>query len=386
MGRTAPRGDLRSSRQAPASDAQTQKKPHPNPRPARARVRPAAALRPVGAPPALETGTSPADLSSLSPEEFTLHLDCVKLTEERLPLGIAYPRFLEVVRRAVPFDFGTLYLAEGPAGALIPAAIKGNRVELADQVRFARGPGLSAWVAQEGRPVIIPHPVHSADQQPFADKGLRAFVAIPMMHGRWVTGVLALSRAEQVFALQEYDHLVRSSERLATTLSRLRLEAQYRAWTRTDPETGLSARHHFAARLDTELNRARHQASEFSVAVVALHGLEPADSVGGIHSEKSFVQLVAEGLQSSIRSCDMAALLDEHVFGILLAGVAGETAEVVLRRIATTMLHGIPDLAPAGRSVQVWGGLAAFGEAVMSPEELVACARGRLQPIEQRSA
>ncbi len=386
MGRAVPRGYLRSSRQAPASDAQTQKEPHSDPHPARARVRPAAALRPVGTTPPPETGTPPGDLSSLSPEEFTLHLDCVKLTEERLPLGIAYPRFLEVVRRAVPFDFGTLYLAEGPAGALIPAAIKGNRVELADQVRFARGPGLSAWVAQEGRPVIIPHPVHSADRQPFADKGLRAFVAIPMMHGRWVTGVLALSRAEQVFAMQEYDHLVRSSERLATTLSRLRLQAQYRAWTHTDPETGLSARHHFAARLDAEFNRARYQSSEFSVAVVALHGLEPGDSVGGTHAEKRLVQLIAEGLQSSIRSCDMAALLDEQVFGVLLAGVTGETAEAVLRRIATTMLHGIPDLAPAGRSVQVWGGIAAFAEAAMSPEELVACARARLQPIEQRSA
>jgi len=309
----------------------------------------------------------------------------VKLTDERLPLGVAYPRFLDIVRRAVSFDYGTLYLAEGPAGALIPVAVKGNRVDLAEQVRFARGPGLSAWVAQEGRPVIIPHPVHSADQQPFADKGLRAFMAIPLMHGRWVTGVLALTRAEHVFAMWEFDHLVKSNDRLATTLSRLRLQAEYHAWTHTDPETGLSARHHFAARLDTELNRALHQVSEFSVAVIALQSSD-SGLLASPHGEKPLVHRVAEGLQSSIRSCDMAALLDDQIFGVLLAGITGATAETVLRRIATTILHGIPDLAPAGQTVQVWGGLAAFTEAGMSPEELVASARARLRPIEQRSA
>ena len=121
------------------------------------------------------------DPSRVPPEELTLHLECVKLTGERLPLGIAYPRFLDVVRRVVPFDHGTLFLAEGAGGSLVPVVVKGNRVDLADQVRFAKGPGLTAWVAQEGRPVVIPHPVHSVDPWPFADKGLRAFVAIPLI-------------------------------------------------------------------------------------------------------------------------------------------------------------------------------------------------------------
>lgn len=382
MGRNAPRGHLKSSPQAAASDGQTQNKLHARPDAGRShgRARLQGSPRANGPTSLSHAAESTSDSSSLSPEELTLHEECVKLTEERLPLGIAYPRFLEVVRRVVPFDHGTLYLAEGPAGALIPVALKGNRVDLADQVRFARGPGLSAWVAQEGRPVIIPHPMHASDAQPFADKGLRAFAAIPMRHQRWVTGVLALTRAEQVFVMREFDHLVRSSERLAATLSRLQLQAQYRAWTHTDPETGLSAWHHFVARLDAELDRARHQSGEFSVVVVAFDGHERV-SPSGRAQEKPLVRLVGERLQSSTRSCDMVALLDAGVFGVLLAGVNGQTAGTIIRRIVTTVIREITELAPPARGVRVSGGVAAFSDDATSAEELVARARSRLQQI-----
>ncbi len=381
MGRNAPRGSLRPSRQVPASDDQTQE--HRPARPRHESANGGAAtqppLRALGPNPPSQPETRAGDPSSLSPQELTLHLECVKLTEERLPLGIAYPRFLEIVRRVVGFDHGTLYLTEGPGGALIPAVVLGNRVDLADQVRFAKGPGLSAWVAQEGRPVLIPHPVTSTDLQPFADKGLRAFTAIPLIQRRWVTGVLALSRTEQVFTVHEFDQLVHSSERLATTLSRLRLQAQYRAWTHTDAHTGLSARHHFLARVEAELDRAQHQSSEFAVVVVALDGFVLSGGTG--QTQQRVVRLFADRLQGSIRSCDMAALLDEGTFGVLLAGVNRQTAGTILERIVGTMLHGIPTLTPPPGTVRVWGGIAAFPEIAASPDDLVSHARAGLVPV-----
>lgn len=321
---------------------------------------------------ALEDQLGRVDPSRVPPEELTLHLECVKLTGERLPLGIAYPRFLDVVRRVVPFDHGTLFLAEGAGGSLVPVVVKGNRVDLADQVRFAKGPGLTAWVAQEGRPVVIPHPVHSVDPWPFADKGLRAFVAIPLMDQGRVVAVLALSRAEHIFDAQEFDFLIKSGGRLAATLSRIRLQAQVGAWAHTDKETGLSAHQHFAARLDAESIRARHQASEFSVVVITLEGNPRSETE---HVDR-LTRMFAERLLSGIRSCDMATLMDDGSFGLLLAGVNRETAERILKRIATTATHGIPGLMPP--MVRLWGGVAACSDAVTSADEFLARARGSL--------
>lgn len=368
MGRTAPRGRLRVDQQAAASTAHPDQGIQAQAGVARRREGTAStdAVHAHGARP------QQADSSSLPPEELTLHVECVKLTGERLPLGVAYPRFLDVVRRVVPFEHGTLHLAEGTGGSLVPVVVKGNRVDLADQVRFAKGPGLTAWVAQEGRPVVIPHPVHSVDQRPFADKGLRAFAAIPLMEQGRVVAVLALTRAEHVFEAQEFDFLVKSGGRLAATLSRMRLQAQYRMWTQSDEETGLSARHRFLARLDTEIVRARTNASEFAVFVITLDG----GSRHGPESIGRFTRAFAQRLRNSIRSCDMATLMDDGSFGVLLAGVNRATAERILARIATTALQGNHGLSTG--AVTVWGGVAACSDAITPADEFLARARGSL--------
>ncbi len=380
MGRPAPRSQLRKARQAAASGGRAENASH-------LQVDEGGLKHPLGSGHlhALDPVAPQADRSGrtrpvLPADEAALHHECVKLTEERLPLGIAYPRFLDVVHRVIPFDHGTLYLAEGPAGALIPTAIRGSRVDLADQVRFAKGTGLSAWVAQEGRPVIIPHPVQSTDPAPFADKGLRAFLALPLIRRGGVTGVLALARAEEMFSVEEFDHLVNAGERLASTLFRLRLQSRYREWMRSDPETGLSAPHHFCARLEAELARAHDHATEFSVVVMALEGLEVGVPLLGVQGQKRLLRGIAERLQNGIRSCDMAALLDDGKFGILLAGVNRDLAGAILQRIATTVLS-TPELPPGEHVIRLQGGVAAFPEAGTSVDDLVEQARSGLKLI-----
>ncbi len=330
----------------------------------------------------VDVDTSPHARPATGEEETALHRECVKLTEERLPLGLAYPRFMDVVHREIPFDHGTLYVAEGTPGLLIPVAVRGNRVELAEQVRFAKGSGLSAWVAQEGRPVIIPHPVQSTDRSPFADRGLRAFLAIPLTQQGEGIGVLALTRADRIFSKEEFDRLVRSGEYLAAILSRLRLQARYRGWVHTDPETGLSARHLFLARLEDELERARQHATEFSVVVLDFEGLDEMVAPGsGLNVREHLIRLFAERLQNGIRSCDMATLLDDGKFGILLAGVNRDMAVAILRRLASAALQGDSELPAGERSVRLRAGVAAFPEGGSSVDGLVEQARSELKLV-----
>src|SRR5712692_8150145 len=123
--------------------------------------------------------------------EGALQLECATLAHEELPLRVAYTRFLDLVHRVVPFANGTLYVTDWNNGRLLPVAIRGNRVELADRIRFARGTGLSAWVAQEGRAVVIPDPAAREERTVFADETLRAFLAFPLVQQGVVSGVVA---------------------------------------------------------------------------------------------------------------------------------------------------------------------------------------------------
>lgn len=319
-------------------------------------------------------------------DEMALRLECVKVAEEELPLGVAYQRVLEIVRRAVAFEHGTLYLSESRSGRLIPVAIRGHRIDLADQVRFARGPGLSAWVAQEGRPVVIPDPALAIDRSPFADTGLRAFLAFPLVHSGVVVGVVALARGERTFGGDEFARLGRLADPLAMTLSRLRRETRLRELIHLDPETRLSNRPHFLARIEEELQRAQQHASEFSVVMLQLDGISDAARLMGSQTGAQLMGRFTQRLQSALRTCDMAASLDDGRFGLLLAGVSRETAASFMARMMDMMLHDNLQVPRDRLALRLRVGLASFPEVGDSLDDLLQRAAADLTASEREHA
>lgn len=312
-------------------------------------------------------------------EEMALQLECVKLTDEELPLGLAYKRFLDLVHRAIPFEHGTVYVTEWESGRLIPVAIRGMRIDLADQVRFARGAGLSAWVAQERRPVVIPDPEADGADSPFADGAVRAFLAFPLLQNGVVAGVVALARGDRTFSLDEFARLDRLAELLANTLAKLRREARLRELIYLDSETGLSNQRYFVARIEEELQRARQHAVEFSVALLEIHAIE--DAVGpGRSGGAQLIQAFTQRLQGSMRTCDMAASLDDGRFGLLLAGVNHHRAAGIVTRIAGAVLADNLNLSDQS-AVQLRVGLASYEHPDDSAETLLRRAGATLATV-----
>lgn len=314
-------------------------------------------------------------------EEMAVQLELMKLGEEQLPLGVAYKRFLDLVHRAIPFEHGTLYVTEWGNGRLVPVALKGNRIDLAEQVRFARGTGLSAWVAQEGRPVVIPDPAQAGDRSPFTDEALRAFLAFPLVQNGVVAGVVALARGDRTFTEAEFQRLGRLAESLAATLSRLRREARLRELIYQDPHTGLSNRHHFLARVEEELQRARQHAVLFSVALVELEGIDEVVRLMGRQAEARLAQAFTQRLQRSMRSCDIAASLGDGRCGLLLAGVSGEKAAAVVARVTQAVLHDNLEIPEDQVKLRLRVGLAASADAGESVESLLQMAASTAETV-----
>lgn len=302
-----------------------------------------------------------------------LQAECAKLAQEELPLRVAYERFLDLVHRVVPFAHGTLYVAEWTSGKIFPVAVRGNRVELADRIRFARGRGLSAWVAQEGRAVVIPDPAAREERTAFADETLRAFLAFPLVQQGVVSGVVALTRTDSTFAEDEFDRLAQLAAPLAQTLSTMRRESQMRELISLDAETGLSSDHHFRARLDEELQRARQHAAEFALVLLELHlppGAEPAP----------LVHRFTQRLREVIRSCDLVAHLGKGRFGVLLAGVNRKKAGGIVDRFAQIVAG---ELRPtSGAALRLRVGLATGTELLQSsPDALLQHAAAAMADI-----
>jgi diguanylate cyclase (GGDEF)-like protein len=306
------------------------------------------------------------------PAVVALEAECAKLAQEELPLRVAYERFLDLVHRVVPFAHGTLYVSEWTSGRLFPVAVRGNRVELADRIRFARGRGLSAWVAQEGRAVVIPDPAAREEGAVFADETLRAFLAFPLVQQGVVSGVVALTRTESTFAEDEFERLAQLAAPLARTLFTMRREGQMRELISLDAETGLNNDHHFLARLEEELQRAREHATEFALVLLELQ--MPS---GG--EDALLAQRFTRRLREAIRSCDLVAHLGEGRFGVLLAGVNRETAGAIVNRFARLVAR---EKAPvSGTAPRLRVGLATVTELQSSPGALLQHAAAAMADI-----
>ena len=310
----------------------------------------------------------PEELSEAGAAVVALQAECAKLAEEELPLRVAYERFLDLVHRVVPFAHGTLYVAEWTSGKLSPVAVRGNRVELADRIRFARGRGLSAWVAQEGRAVVIPDPAAREKRTAFADETLRAFLAFPLVQQGVVSGVVALTRTDSTFAEDEFDRLAQLAAPLARTLSTMRRETQMRELISLDAETGLSSDHHFLARLEEELQRA----AEFALVLLELRMSPGAERA-------PLVQRFTRRLREVIRSCDLVAHLGEGRFGVLLAGVNRETAGAIVDRFAEIVARELRPASEAALRLRV--GLATGTELQSSPSALLQHAAAAMADI-----
>lgn len=310
----------------------------------------------------------PEESSEADAAVVALQAECAKLAEEELPLRVAYERFLDLVHRVVPFAHGTLYVAEWTSGKLSPVAVRGNRVELADRIRFARGRGLSAWVAQEGRAVVIPDPAAREERTVFADETLRAFLAFPLVQQGVVSGVVALTRTDSTFAEDEFDRLAQLAAPLARTLSTMRRETQMRELISLDAETGLSSDHHFLARLEEELQRA----AEFALVLLELQMPPGAERA-------PLVQRFTRRLREVIRSCDLVAHLGEGRFGVLLAGVNRETAGAIVDRFAEIVARELRPASEAALRLRV--GLATGSELQSSPSALLQHAAAAMADI-----
>ncbi len=314
----------------------------------------------------------PEESSVADTAVVALQAECAKLAEEELPLRVAYERFLDLVHRVIPFAHGTLYVADWTTGRLFPVAVRGNRVELADRIRFARGRGLSAWVAQEGRAVVIPDPAARQERTVFADETLRAFLAFPLVQQGVVSGVVALTRTDSTFAEDEFDRLGQLAAPLAQTLSTMRRETQMRELISLDAETGLSSDHRLLARLEEELQRARQHAAEFALVVLELQMPPGAERA-------PLVQRFTRRLREVIRSCDLVAHLGEGRFGVLLAGVNREKAGGIVDRFAEIVAR---ELRPAcGAALRLRVGLATGTELQSSPSALLQHAAAAMADI-----
>ncbi len=152
-------------------------------------------------------------------------LDLSRLLRDSLSGEQSLEPLFDLLRELVPFEGATLYRYDQRSERLSePERFGTTEVDLIDSVRFEMGFGLSAWIAKQRRPVILPN-LRRKSGLPSLD--LRSFIGLPLVLDDELVGVINFGHTEpDAFADVDPEPLQILATQVALLLKNLKLVAE----------------------------------------------------------------------------------------------------------------------------------------------------------------
>jgi GAF domain-containing protein len=133
-----------------------------------------------------ETGALRA--AGMATDGLEVLLEMSSLLQDSLAGTDSLAPLFHLLRRVVPYERATLYQVDAGSGRLICRDRVGESpIDLIDVVRFDMGFGLSAWIAKQRKPVVIPNLRRRTGHE---QHDLRSFIGLPLVVGERLVGVL----------------------------------------------------------------------------------------------------------------------------------------------------------------------------------------------------
>jgi len=122
------------------------------------------------------------------------------LMRKEPPGKAAFRKLLELIQEVIPFDSATLYLYDKRKKRLDEVVSLGDKVEPIDFVRFDFGTGMSAWAAQQKKPILLSH-IKNKDRPP--ELARSSFLFIPLMVEEKLIGVIDFAHSQTDFFMEK---------------------------------------------------------------------------------------------------------------------------------------------------------------------------------------
>lgn len=136
-----------------------------------------------------------------------------------------YGAVFDILDEVVDYESATLFATDQESKALSIVQSRGPAVvELASEVDFDRGSGLSGWTGSRREPVILPT---ISDDKP--ERGFRSLVSVPLWLNNRLVGVLNLGHSQPgFFKTESREDFAELGLHLTLVIEQLQLRAQLR--------------------------------------------------------------------------------------------------------------------------------------------------------------
>ncbi len=295
-------------------------------------------------------------------ERLEVLYEIARTFEAAQPISELTGDVLRLLARVLAFDNATVLILDPTTGKLRVSASHGAHVDLREELEFARGRGISAWVAENRRSLVLPD-VREDPRWGTLEEGIRAFASYPLLSEAGQTiGVLNISSDRAgVYGPEEQRLLQIVASQLALTVRRADLYARLEMLAVLDPSTGVHNERFLPLALEREVSAARGQ-EQGRFALVLLHPGRRGQRV-----RQSGLHRVVHAARETLTPTSTVCRFEAERLAILLPGLGPEEAEAV-----------VDELREQCGDVLVTAASAAYPQDGLSATELLSTASIRL--------
>ena len=272
-------------------------------------------------------------------EISSLH-EMSKMVQNAMDMDQLYNGVLDVVGRLVHYENCTIFILEQDKNILAPRATRGRAVNLIDHIPFEHGRGISGWVAQKRKQLII----HDLSKEPgllhveLIPQDIRSFISVPLIVEENVIGVINISHSKPyAFTPEDMQVLSILASQAAITIARSEMVRSLEQMAITDALTGLYNRRYFDMNLDNEIKRSNRYSTPMSLFIIDIDHFKRVNDTYG-HGVGDMV-LAETGLRirKSLRETEVVARYGGEEFAVILPHTRIEEAAIAAERVRSVM-------------------------------------------------
>jgi len=219
--------------------------------------------------------------------------------------------------------------------------------------RLPQGRGAVWWVAERREPLLLAE-VPSDPRWLPGDRGSRAVLAVPVLIGDELLGVLNVeSHSRGAFGLEELAVLQTVAGQLAIGLDNLRTRERLQELAIRDPLTGLYNRRFLDEAVTKQVAAARRKRCPLAFLYLDVDGFRQVNNRLGHLKGDEVLRRIGKYLLANLREADYVVRIGGDEFLVMLPEMGGEV-EAVVRRLKGGMKEAFSDLeVPIGLSIGV---------------------------------
>lgn len=314
--------------------------------------------------------------------ELQILYDLARTITSTLELNEVLARIAQVVPKQLKVPKFSIMLLNGEGLLEVLKAFPANVGS--EGLTFSVGEGICGHAAATRKDVYVPDLEIDGSFRIRGGAGARGrgcLLAVPMVHGDELLGVLNFERPEKAdFSAEEIEFFTAVAGQAAMAVQNARLHEQTVALSVTDPLTGIPNRRYLFQQLDAEIVRANRFGTQLSVLMIDIDHFKHLNDTAGHSAGDEVLKQVSSILRNTVRKVDTVARYGGEEFVVLLPQIARPEAQEVAEKLRRSVEESVVQHARAqpGGKVTISVGVANLPGDAAERVKLVDCADSAL--------